>query len=204
MNKNQYSPVLFEYLKRYQENPGSRVFAPLAEAYRKAGLIDEAIDIAREGLAVHPTFIGGRVALARALFDRQSYEEVIEELKSVVVDAPDNLVAQRLMAESCLLLGRMAEALGAYKMLLYYAPSDAETAKLVQELETQAYDSGTLVLRNDPVTPSIQGFDVRSAQGAIDNAPEARRERWAHQIEKLQAALLKVERYRLTRFGAPG
>ena len=45
-----YDPNLEKYLKEYQENPRSRVFAPLAEAYRKSGLIDEAIDICREGL----------------------------------------------------------------------------------------------------------------------------------------------------------
>ena len=61
-NKN-FSPMIYDYLKKYQEDPTSRVFAPLAEAYRKAGLIDEAIEIAREGLRVHPNFVGGRVAL---------------------------------------------------------------------------------------------------------------------------------------------
>ena len=47
----------------------ARIFAPLAEAYRKAGLVDEAIEVAREGLRIHPNFVGGRVALGRALFD---------------------------------------------------------------------------------------------------------------------------------------
>ena len=59
-----YPPIIYEYLKKYQEDPSSRVFAPLAESYRKAGLADEAIEIAREGLRVHPNFVGGRVALA--------------------------------------------------------------------------------------------------------------------------------------------
>src|SRR5665213_3540197 len=95
-----YSPVLYTYLKKYQEDPTSRVFAPLAEAYRKAGLLNEAIEIAREGLRLHPTFVGGRVALARALFDNHLYSQVIDELALVVRDVPDNLVAQRLLAES--------------------------------------------------------------------------------------------------------
>ena len=102
------NPLIFNYLKKYQEDPGSRVFAPLAEAYRKAGMVNEAIEIAREGLRVHPGFVGGRVALARALFDQQQYQEVIEELSKVIQDVPDNLVAQRLLAESYLMLGRIA------------------------------------------------------------------------------------------------
>src|SRR4051812_37043809 len=94
------SPLLYDYLKKYQEDPTSRIFAPLAEAYRKAGLLDDAIEIAQEGLRMHPNFVGGRVALARALFDKKLFDEVIEELGPLIQDVPDNLVAQRLLAES--------------------------------------------------------------------------------------------------------
>jgi predicted Zn-dependent protease len=120
MENKSFSPLIYDYLKKYQEDPTSRIFAPLAEAYRKAGLVDEAIEIAREGLRVHPNFVGGRVALARALFEKRLYEEVVDGLGVVVREVPDNIVAQRLVAESCLMLGRVAEALSAYKMLLYF------------------------------------------------------------------------------------
>lgn len=204
-----HSPILYDYLRKYQEDPTSRVFAPLAEAYRKAGLVDEAIEIAREGLRVHPSFIGGRVALARALFDKKQFSDVLDELQPVIRDAPDNLVAQRLIAESSLMLGRIAEALGAYKMLFYYTPSDPELAKIVTELEKQAYEKGVLVLRNDPVkAPRLtavpnpaaeaetEGFQVSSARGAISGAPDLRRKNWMKKIEVLQGMLQRVERYR--------
>lgn len=197
--KGSYSPLIYDYLRKYQEDPHSRVFAPLAEAYRKAGMTDEAIEIAREGMRLHPSFTGGRVALARALFDKRRYEEVLKELESVVQDAPDNLVAQRLSAESCLMLGRTAEALAAYKMLLYYTPNDQELAQLVQELESQAYDDGALVLRTDPVpSPTLEsGFTEAAAGGAIDQDPDRKRGEWMRRIELLQAMLQRVERYRV-------
>jgi tetratricopeptide (TPR) repeat protein len=189
-------PQIYEYLKRYQEDPTSRVFAPLAESYRKAGLVDEAITIAREGLRIHPSFIGGRVALARALFDKKLYNEVIDELAKVVEDVPDNLVAQRLIAESYLMSGRVSEALGAYKMLLYFSPSDEETAKMVQELEAQAYEKGVLVLRTDSKKPEIPEFAEKSAHEAIESDPALKKERWMAKVERLQSVLQKVERYR--------
>jgi tetratricopeptide (TPR) repeat protein len=189
------NPLIYQYLKKYQEDPTSRVFAPLAEAYRKAGLIDEAIDIAREGLQIHPGFIGGRVALARALFDKHLYENVIEELNHVIKDVPDNLVAQRLLAESYLMLGRVAEALGAYKMLLYFAPQDPETAKMVSELEVQAYEKGTLVLRTDPRKEEAH-FNVMQTSEAIDEDPDEKKRKWVGSIELLQGLLQKVERYK--------
>jgi predicted Zn-dependent protease len=192
------NPLIYEYLKKYQQDPTSRVFAPLAEAYRKAGLVDEAIEIAREGLQLHPGFIGGRVALARALFDKHLYESVVEELNHVIKDVPDNLVAQRLLAESYLMLGRVAEALGAYKMLLYFAPQDAETAKMVSELEVQAYEKGTLVLRTDPrKSPAEESqFNVMQTSDAIDEDPDVKQRRWVGSIELLQGLLQKVERYK--------
>jgi tetratricopeptide (TPR) repeat protein len=197
-----YPPVIYEYLRKYQEDPASRVFAPLAEAYRKAGLIDEAIEIAREGLRVHPAFIGGRVALARALFDKTKYDEVVNELTPVVRDVPDNLVAQRLLAESCLMLGQVAEALGAFKMLLYFSPEDVETARLVQELEAQAYEKGSLVLRTDSSKAAAE-FSEAVAKDAIDSDPEVKRIRWVRRIELLQGMLQKVERYRHSVTGRP-
>jgi tetratricopeptide (TPR) repeat protein len=196
MSKERSNPILYSYLKKYQEDPNSRVFAPLAEAYRKVNRIDEAIEIAREGLKIHPGFIGGRVALARALFDKQLYDEVIEELKPVIRDAPDNLVAQRLVADSYLIQGQVADALGAYKMLLYFAPQDLEAAQLVQELESEAYESGVLVLRNDPKPETVAQFNVQSAQNAFDQDLAVRKARWIRRVEFLQSLLQKVERYR--------
>lgn len=191
------TPLIFGYLKKYQDDPTSRVFAPLAEAYRKAGLVNEAIEIAREGLQVHPHFVGGRVALARALFDNKKYDEVVQELSAVVQDAPDNLVAQRLLAESCLILGRVTEALGAYKMLLFFAPHDPETAQIVQELEAQAYDQGAMVLRSDPAKPEpLPDFSEQKAEGAIASDPGLRRALWISKVERLQRMLQSVERYR--------
>src|SRR3954463_4792409 len=107
IRKSSTHPEIYSFLKKYQDDPSSRVFAPLAEAYRKAGLVNEAIEIAREGLKMHPRFMGGRVALARALFDKKQYQEVVEELSPIVQDIPDNLVAQKLLAESCLILGKV-------------------------------------------------------------------------------------------------
>ncbi len=142
---SKYPPLLLKYLTQYQENPKSRIFAPLAEAYRKIGLVDEAIQICREGLDHHPTFIGGKVALARALFDKKRHRDVRELLKDAINEIPDNLLAQRLLADSNLVLGFLDEALNAYKMILYFNPSDEEVAGMVQELETQSYQGGGLL-----------------------------------------------------------
>lgn len=193
MENKSFSPLIYDYLKKFQEDPTSRVFAPLAEAYRKAGLVDEAIEIAREGLRVHPHFVGGRVALGRALFEKRQYDAVVDELSVVVREVPDNLVAQRLLAESCLMLGRVTEALSAYKMLLYFNPADPETARVVSELEAQAYEDGMLVLRKDPAPQKMM---IKPARDAIDGDDRVLKEKKIAGIELLQEVLMRIERYR--------
>ena len=189
--KNQ-DPIIYTYLKKYQEDPASRVFAPLAEAYRKAGMAEEAITIAREGLKVHPHFVGGKVALCRALFDCKLYDQVVETLSPVVLDTPDNLIAQRLLADACLMLGKMVEALNAYKMLLYFVPEDQELVKIVQELEQEGYRRGTLVLRTDPVP----AFDIRPASSAWEGDPERKKQKKKKNMVQLLKLLDSVKRCR--------
>ena len=161
-------------------------------------MVEGGIEIAREGLRVHPGFIGGRVALARALFDKKLFHEVIAEIEPIVREVPDNLLAQRLMAESSLMVDRPADALGAYKMLLYFTPQDPETAAIVRELETQAYQKGVLVLeRESAETKEAGDFRVESARDAIDGDPGLLRGEWVRKIEFLQSLLQRVEHYRL-------
>jgi len=190
------SPQIYRYLRQYQEDPASRVFAPLAEAYRKAGLVEDAIEVARDGLRHHPHFVGGKVALARALFDHRKYTEVVEILDSLVQDAPDNLVAQRLLAESQLMLGQLAPALTSFKMLLYFNPHDQETAKMVWELESQIYEGGEPLIRpgggpeSRPESPDPQTGTPRSLV-----SPKQMKS-WVKRVEYLQVLLQRVERYR--------
>lgn len=192
------TPQIYHYLRKYQQDPTSRIFAPLAEAYRKAGLIQEAIEIARDGLRIHPHFVGGRVALARALFDQSKYGEVIKELEPVVLDAPDNIIAQKLLAESYLIQGRVVEALNSYKVLLFLLPQDSEVAKMVQEIEQKAYEDGTLVLQKDQRVP-VRNFTVKGAFEAISQDPEVKRHEWIKKVEVLQGMLLRIERIRLAK-----
>ncbi|MFH1223487.1 MAG: tetratricopeptide repeat protein [Pseudomonadota bacterium] len=130
-----YDPYLKKCLKEYQENPRSRVFAPLAEAYRKSGLIDEALEICKEGLEHHPTFTSGIVALARCYIDKGRYTAAIKELEKVVSEVPDNYLAQKLLAQCYSLAGDKNNSLKAYKMVLFLNPRDEEVLKIIKDME---------------------------------------------------------------------
>src|SRR5581483_5586567 len=78
-------------------------------------------------------------------FDKKMHVQVRDLLLPLIDKIPDNLIAQRLLADSSLVLGYVREALAAYKMLLYFSPNDQEVAGIVQELETQSYEGGGLL-----------------------------------------------------------
>lgn len=133
-----------EFIERYQllyeQNPKSKIFAPLAEGYRKMGLLSEGLEIARTGVSLHPDFSGGRVALARLLLDQGSEQEAVIHLQKAVELSPENILAQSLLADLLLKLKNPKEALKAYKMVLFLQPKNKQVARVVSKLESLTAD----------------------------------------------------------------
>lgn len=92
-------PEINKYLAILSKDPGSMVFAPLAEAYRKAGMLDEAIATAQDGLKIHPNYVSGMVALGRAYYEKGMLIEARGTLEQVVITAPDNIIAVNILEE---------------------------------------------------------------------------------------------------------
>jgi tetratricopeptide (TPR) repeat protein len=126
---------LERYQQEYQKDPRSRVFAPLAEGYRKLGLLDEALKIAQAGVKIHPNFASGRVALAKILIDLNQDEAASHQLQAAVKISPDNLLANSLLGETWLKLRRPKEALKSFKMVLFIDPSNEHALAAVKKWE---------------------------------------------------------------------
>src|SRR4051812_1873041 len=96
------------FVERYQmifeKDPKSKVFAPLAEAYRRMGLLNEAIDLAEKGVKTHPHFASGRVALGKCFVQKGEYQKATEHLMIARDLSPENLLAHQLIAECYLRL----------------------------------------------------------------------------------------------------
>ena len=60
-------PRIEDLRRRVQKDPASIAFAQLAEEYRRAGQYQEAVEVCRAGLAIHPGYLSARVTLGRAL-----------------------------------------------------------------------------------------------------------------------------------------
>jgi len=85
--------------RRIQQDPASLAFAPLAEELRRAGRLDEAVQICRAGLARHPEYTTARATLGRALIDHGDLDAALVELSVVLAAAPDHLSALKGVAE---------------------------------------------------------------------------------------------------------
>jgi tetratricopeptide (TPR) repeat protein len=77
----------------------SAAFGPIAERFRRAGDLERAVSLCREGLQKFPHHISARVTLGWALLDLGRYDEARTELVAVLRRAPDNLAAIRGLAE---------------------------------------------------------------------------------------------------------
>ncbi len=75
------------------ENPTSRTYAPLTEAYRLSGRIAEAVRTGRAGVSAYPDHVAIRVALARSLADADEREEALAAYREVLRHDPGNAEA---------------------------------------------------------------------------------------------------------------
>jgi Tfp pilus assembly protein PilF len=84
--------------------------ASLAQEYRAAGALDEAIAQYRRALALRPNFSDIRLKLARTLLEHGDYHEAGGTLEQALRDRPDWLDAMLLRGLAYYLQGNLTEA----------------------------------------------------------------------------------------------
>jgi tetratricopeptide (TPR) repeat protein len=134
-----YEEILQQYEKIYQETPGSLVFAPLAECYRKLGEPNKALSILREGIRENPGYLFGQLILASCYFDIEEFELAYKTLAPLVKENRENLKLQKLFAKICEKTHRRFEALETYKFLQFLDPRDHKYARMLDQMEKQLY-----------------------------------------------------------------
>jgi Flp pilus assembly protein TadD len=131
------NPRIEDLRKRLDKDPGSRLFAQLAEELRKDGELEDAIRVSREGLQKHPTYPSARMTLGRALLDTGDLAAARLEFETVLKGAPDNILASRFLGECLEGLGDLAGARDRFKATLALAPGDKQVTAHLRELESK-------------------------------------------------------------------
>lgn len=130
--------------ERLRNNPASHCFAALAELYLKAGRADDALSVARAGVARYPAFVAGQMALARACQQQGLADEALQALAVVTAAVPEAVEAQQMRAQFCLAAGRHAEAIQSLRAALDFYPDNQEIQTGLRELEQAVWDTAAI------------------------------------------------------------
>src|SRR5688572_32299593 len=104
--------------RRWAENQLGLTFAPLAEAYRKAGDPERALLLLEAGLAQHPNYIPAHIVRGRCHLDAQADGPAELSFLRVTELDPENVIALKSLAEISERAGRLPEAMRRLQLLL--------------------------------------------------------------------------------------
>jgi len=201
------------YEERLKSDPASYCFAPLAEVYLRAGLLDDALSVSRAGVLRHPDYVAGQMALARVCHQKGLVDECRHALQTVATAVPDHAEAQRLLARLYKESGNEQAALQALQTLLDFHPDDMsarieleslqqrvsafsdDDLELIELTEADIYeepeDVGELVERIKPVARTVEdpwsGINTVTPEEAP--APTALEAVWSVPEQQLAAAV---------------
>jgi len=159
---------LERYLRLYQENPESRIFAPLADMYRRLGRYQDALEISKEGIHRHPYYAGGRVAFAHVLHDMEDFENALTESEYVVTYYPDNLLARKILIRTLAALALPDRASREYDVLKSMSPEAAADPLLARALAGD-YGQQALMRVKGQQIQSNRIYSLRKKQRIINS-----------------------------------
>ena len=129
-----------ELRKKYEENQ-RRYFAPLANEYRKAGQLEEAIALCRAWLPQQPGHMSGHIVFGQTLFEAGELTEAQTVFETALELDPENLIALRHLGDIARQHGELDAARSWYKRVLDADPRNEEISALLAELDALTSDT---------------------------------------------------------------
>ena len=159
-----------ELKKKFDENP-RRYFAPLANEFRKAGEIDQAIMICEEFLPQQPGHMSGHIVYGQALYEAGRLPESRGVFETALGLDPENLIALRHLGDIASSQNDPAAAKGWYVRVLDADPRNEEIQSLIAGLDVD--DAGLLDFDPMPdrplAAPTGLGLNIDTASSPFDH-----------------------------------
>lgn len=133
-----YTSEIEKLERRWLENPKGRNFAPLADAYRKAGELDRAIDLCKSGLEQHPDYVSAHIVYGRCLIDKKDDGEAEQVFQKVLSLDPENIIALKVLAELADRNNRFDDAVQWLSRLLNADPMNGDAAEALARAKGKA------------------------------------------------------------------
>jgi tetratricopeptide (TPR) repeat protein len=160
-----YTSEIEKLEARYRENPKGRNFAPLADAYRKAGLIDNAIELCQAGLTLHPDYVSGHIVHGRCLVDKKDDAGAEAVFRKVLELDPENILALKVLAEVAERNNHYDHAIEWLNRLLLADPMNGEAAEGLSRVRGK--------VATQPITPPAAAATAPVAALVVDAPPPA-------------------------------
>jgi tetratricopeptide (TPR) repeat protein len=155
------------YTEILAKDPRSTVFVPLSEAYRKMGLLEDAIEVAGKGVQTLANYAPGYIALGRALAEHGEWERAAAAFERTLVLEPGNMQGLKGLARVRLTLKQREPARELLKQILAAAPGDEQAAQMLASL-----GAGEAARPAVTAAPSVvQTENPQPAQAASDAEP---------------------------------
>lgn len=126
---------LDDLFERYKSAPKSHVFAPLADACRKAGMLEEALEICSRGLRENPRYASGYVVQGKCLYDAGRSGDAQAAFERVLEIDPKNLVALKFLGILHAERGDFESAKGFFEDILVLDPDDREIRSRIEDVD---------------------------------------------------------------------
>jgi tetratricopeptide (TPR) repeat protein len=133
-----------ELKKKFDENP-RRYFASLANEYRKAGDLDQALFICQEYLPQQPGHMSGHIVLAQTLYEMGRLPDAKAEFEAALALDPENLIALRHLGDIARQAGDPRTARNWYQRVLEADPRNAEIVDVLASLRTTPMASAAAI-----------------------------------------------------------
>jgi len=146
-----YTSEIEKLEKRWAENPKGRNFAPLADAYRKAGELDRAIELCTAGLKLHPDYVSAHIVFARCLMDQKNDAGASDVFRKVLALDPENVLALKILAELAERGGRYDEEVDWLTRLLAADPMNGDAAEALTRAKGKAAQGGLKAPATEPI-----------------------------------------------------
>jgi predicted regulator of Ras-like GTPase activity (Roadblock/LC7/MglB family) len=120
------------------ENPNSQIFAALADAFRRKGQLDRALEVCRNGLKLHPNYGSARLVMAKIHMDRQMYELAEKELEEAIRLDGRTRATELLLCEIFIHKKKISDALSVLEKLHITDPENQEVKYLLELCRKEA------------------------------------------------------------------
>jgi hypothetical protein len=125
-----------ELRAKFEDNP-RRYFAPLANEYRKAGDLTQAVELCREFLPNQPGHMSGHIVYGQALFESGDLDEARSVFETALELDPENLIALRHLGDIARARQELSVARRWYERVLEADPRNDDIAAQLAALAAQ-------------------------------------------------------------------